>query len=56
MEKVDQWVKDVKQLVEIAQEEPQAVLSAFSTGLSQRVRRANMLLCDIMLYGKQKPN
>ena len=34
--KVEKWVKDVEELVEIAKEEPQAALCAFNTGLSQR--------------------
>ena len=35
-EKVDMWVKDVKELAKIAMEEPQAALSALNVGLSQR--------------------
>ena len=34
--KVDCWVKDINNLTEIAQEEPQAALSAFNVGLSKR--------------------
>ena len=34
--KVKKWTEDVKQLSTIAQEEPQAALSAFNIGLSQR--------------------
>ena len=34
--KVDCWIKDIKNLSKIAQEEPQAALSAFNIGLSQR--------------------
>ena len=35
-EKIEKWVQDVNQLSEIAQEQPQAALSAFNVGLSQR--------------------
>ena len=35
-DKVEKWVKDVKQLADIAKEDPQAALSAYNTGLSQR--------------------
>ena len=35
-EKVAKWVHDVEELVAIAKEEPQAALSAFNIGLSQR--------------------
>ena len=34
--KISKWAKDVVELSVIAQEEPQAALSAFNTGLSQR--------------------
>ena len=34
--KVDKWVTDVKNLSELAKEEPQAALSAFNVGMSQR--------------------
>ena len=34
--KVDCWVKDISNLAEIAEEEPQAALSAFNIGLSKR--------------------
>ena len=34
-DKVEKWVKDVKQLADIAKEDPQAALSASKTGLSQ---------------------
>ena len=34
--KVSTWVKDVEELAEIAKEEPQAALSAFNIGMSQR--------------------
>jgi hypothetical protein len=34
--KVEKWMKDLEELVEIAKEEPQAALCAFNTGLSQR--------------------
>merc|ERR1711874_163771 len=34
--KVECWVKDINNLAEIAQEEPQAALSAFNIGLSKR--------------------
>ena len=34
--KVECWVKDINNLAEIAQEEPQAALSAFNVGLSKR--------------------
>jgi hypothetical protein len=35
-DKVEKWVKDVKQLADIAKEDPQAALSAYNTGISQR--------------------
>ena len=35
-EKIEKWIADVKELASIAKEEPQAALSAFNTGLSQR--------------------
>ena len=35
-EKVEYWVDDVKKLAGIAQDEPQAAMNAFNTGLSQR--------------------
>ena len=34
--KVNKWVTDVKNLSELAKEEPQAALSAFNVGMSQR--------------------
>ena len=34
--KVDAWTRDLKELAEIAKEEPQAALSAFNMGLSRR--------------------
>ena len=34
--KVEKWVQDVQDLVKIAKEEPQAALSAFNVGMSQR--------------------
>ena len=34
--KVDKWLKDIDELAQIAKEEPQAALSAYNTGLSQR--------------------
>ena len=35
-EKVNKWLQDVNELAKIAEEEPQAALSAFNTGLSHR--------------------
>ena len=35
-DKVSKWVKDVEEMSDIAKEEPQAALTAFNTGLSQR--------------------
>ena len=35
-DKISKWVKDVGEISEIAKEEPQAALTAFNTGLSQR--------------------
>ena len=34
--KVEKWVEDVEELAQIAKDEPQAALSAYNTGLSQR--------------------
>ena len=34
--KVSKWVEDVKQLADIASDEPQAALSAYNTGMAHR--------------------
>ena len=46
-DKVDKWVADVMKLSEIAQEEPQAALSAYNTGLSQRWKFVQRTIRDI---------
>ena len=44
---VEKWLKDVEQLADIAKEEPQAALSAFNTGLSQRLKFVQRTVRDI---------
>ena len=45
--KVDLWVQDVLKLAGIAKEEPQAALSAFNIGLSQRWKYIQRTVADI---------
>ena len=45
--KVEKWVKDVEQLANIAEEDPQAALSAYNTGLSQRWKFVQRTISNI---------
>ena len=45
--KIEKWVLDVNQLADIAKEEPQAALSAFNVGLSQRWKFIQRTVKDI---------
>ena len=45
--KIEKWVLDVNQLADIAKEEPQAALSAFNVGMSQRWKFIQRTVKDI---------
>ena len=45
--KVEKWLVDLKQLVDIAKEEPQVALSAFNIGLSKRWKFVQRVISDI---------